>query len=104
MNRPSQSDVYNRRAAIALRLRNQTPKWTSESGHLDLFLSADGLLIIRNNNPKTDTPYLGVNQKGEVRDLSGFPIDSGDVHMAQVAVGSAGFTVLAAKIVARYSS
>ena len=97
MNQPTPQDARRRMAQVEARLRGATPVWSS--GQRSLFLSDDGYYVLEDRSPSAVTRYVGIAPDGMVIDLSGYPVDGGDIEAALQALASAGLTQVKQRVI-----
>ena len=90
MTLPNPQEARDRNAAVEARLRHASPIWRGQNRAL--FRSDDGFYIVWDKTHQAPTVFTGITPDGEVRDMSGYPVDDGDIELAISCLGSAGLT------------
>lgn len=77
-------------AIIEARLSSMTPIWRQRNAAL--YRGDDGIYVLAYPLGGARLTYVGVAPDGEVRDLTGFPVDGGDIQAVLGAFQAAGLT------------
>jgi hypothetical protein len=97
MTLPTPQDAKRRVAAVEARLRHATPIWRGRDKAL--FRSSDGYFVVWDTSHGAPTTFIGISPDGEVKDLSGYPVDGGDIENAINCLGSARLTAMKNKVI-----
>jgi len=97
MSLPTPQDARRRVAAVEARLRHATPIWRSQDKAL--FRSSDGYFVVWDKSREAPTVFIGISPDGEVKDMSGYPVDGGDIENATSCLGSAGLAAMKNKVI-----
>jgi hypothetical protein len=97
MTLPTPQEAQLRNAAVEARLRHQAPVWRRQ--HRALFHSNDGYYIVWDKTQEAPTTFIGISPDGEVKDLSGYPVDGGDIELAISCLGCANLPQMKQKVI-----
>lgn len=97
MTLPNPQEARDRIAAVEARLRHASPIWRSQNRAL--FRSNDGFYVVWDKTHQAPTTFVAIAADGEVQDMSGYPVDAGDIELAIDCLGSAGLTQMKDKVI-----
>ncbi len=97
MSLPTPQEARSRIAAIEAKLQQETPIWRGRDRAL--FRTSDGHFIVWDTSRGAQTVFIGISSEGEVKDLSGFPVDGGDIENAIGCLGSANLAQMKASVI-----
>jgi hypothetical protein len=98
MTLPNPQEAQRRIAVIEAKLRHAAPIWRN-SENKALFASSDGYFVVWDKSHQAPTVFVGISPDGEVIDLSGYPVDAGDIESAIDSLECAGLTAVKEKVV-----